>query len=73
MKGWTQKVSNEDHIWSWPLDGDILIHYSTVEGYNAFRNPEQGTFFIRFLFRDYKHFFCPLRRTHCIDAVFCGI
>ena len=43
----TTKVTNDTKSKHWPVDADILIHYSTPEDIFSLRDPEKGSWFIQ--------------------------
>ena len=44
-----RKVANHETGSTWPIDADILIHYSTAENKCSLRDQENGSIFIQAL------------------------
>ncbi|KAG5876101.1 hypothetical protein JTB14_013682 [Gonioctena quinquepunctata] len=52
----TDSVKNPENVYSIPVMADFLVMYATVEGYFAWRDPENGSFFIQALVNQLRKF-----------------
>ncbi|RZC42790.1 Peptidase C14 domain containing protein, partial [Asbolus verrucosus] len=52
----TDAVSDDDVYYTIPIMADILVMYSTVDGFASWRDPENGSWFIQSLIRQLRKY-----------------